>query len=178
MPKSTPQVLLRPATRPWQVSTREVLPARSKRALNKFLTEYDWDEEQFNHERLKELQQHGETRWSQDGYIILDDTINEKTGDEVPGIGHFYDHAEGDTVQGQDIVYAFYADEKTAYPLKFRLYEQQDETNEDHDTKYDLSREIVTELEEEVGVQDTYLFDSSFAHSSELSEHIESYGKN
>lgn len=24
---------------------REVLPAKSKRALNKFLTEYDWDEE-------------------------------------------------------------------------------------------------------------------------------------
>ena len=78
---------------------REVLPARSKRALNKFLTEYDWDKERFNHERLEELQKHGETRWSRDGYIILDDTITEKAGDEVPGIGHFYDHAEGDTVQ-------------------------------------------------------------------------------
>ena len=41
---------------------REVLPANSKRALNKFLTEYDWDEQQFNHERLEELQKHGETR--------------------------------------------------------------------------------------------------------------------
>ena len=30
---------------------REVLPANSKRARNKFLTEYDWDEQQFNHER-------------------------------------------------------------------------------------------------------------------------------
>ncbi len=34
---------------------REVLPANSKRALNNFLTEYDWDEQQFNHERLEEL---------------------------------------------------------------------------------------------------------------------------
>ncbi len=41
---------------------REVLPANSKRALNKFPTEYDWDEQQFNHERLEELQKHGETR--------------------------------------------------------------------------------------------------------------------
>jgi SRSO17 transposase len=157
---------------------RQVLPAKSKRALNKFLTEYDWDKEQFNHERLDELQKHGETRWSQDGYIVLDDTITEKAGDEVPGIGRFYDHAEGDTVQGQDIVYAFYADDKTAYPLTFRLYEQQDEDDEDHDTKYDLAREIITELEEEVGVPaDTYLFDSWFAHSSDLLEYIESYGK-
>ena len=41
---------------------REGLPAQDKRALNKFLTEYDWDEQQFNHERLEELQKHSETR--------------------------------------------------------------------------------------------------------------------
>jgi len=131
---------------------REVLPAGDKRALNKFLTEYDWDEQQFNHERLEELQKHGETRWSKDGYIILDDTITEKSGDEVPGVGHFYDHAEGDTVWGQDLICAFYADDKTAYPLTFRLYKKQDEDASNHDTKYDLAREIVTELEDEVGV--------------------------
>jgi hypothetical protein len=91
---------------------REVLPANSKRALNKFLTEYDWDKEQFNHERLEELQKHGETRWSKDGYIILDDTIIEKAGDEVLGVCHFYDLAEGGTVWGQNLIYAFYADEK------------------------------------------------------------------
>lgn len=33
-----------------------------KRALNKFLTEDDRDEQQFNYERLEELQKHGETR--------------------------------------------------------------------------------------------------------------------
>ncbi len=41
--------------------SREVLPSQGKRALNKFLTEYDWDEQQFNHDRLDELQKHGET---------------------------------------------------------------------------------------------------------------------
>ncbi|GAB7011216.1 hypothetical protein JCM31271_31590 [Halorubrum trueperi] len=176
--KTYATVLLLAATRPVAGIAREVLPAQGKRALNKFFTEYDWDEQEFNHERLEELQNHGETRWSKDGYIILDDTITEKSGDEVPGVGHFYDHAEGDTVWGQDLIYAFYADDKTAYPLTFRLYEQQDDEDDDHDTKYDLAREIVTELEEEVGVPaDTYLFDSWFAHDSGLPDHIESYSK-
>lgn len=134
-------------------SVREVLPANSKRAL----TEYDWDEQQFNHECLEELYKHGETCWSKDGYIILDDTITEKAGDEVPSVGHFYDHAESDTIWGQDLIYAFYADDKTAYPLTFRLYEKQDEDGQDHDTKYDLTREIVTEPEEEVGVPGGHL---------------------
>jgi len=101
-------------------------------------------QQQFNHERLEELQNHGETRWSKDGYIILDDTVTEKAGDEVPGVGRFYDHAEGDTVWDQDLIYAFYADDKTAYPLTFWLYEQQDDEDDDHETKYDLARKIVT----------------------------------
>ena len=77
---------------------REVLPAGSDRALNKFLTEYDWDEDQLNHERLEELQQHGETRWSQDGYIVIDDSVFQRTGKELPGAGKFYDHTEGEPV--------------------------------------------------------------------------------
>ena len=130
-------------------------------------------EDQVNHERLEELQKHGETRWSQDGYIILDDSVTDKTGKELPGVGTFYDHAEGETVWGQNLVYAFYADEKTAYPLAFRLYD-----DDDDQSKYDLAREIVTELEEEVGVPaDTYLMDAWFTHDSNLIEHIESYGK-
>jgi hypothetical protein len=32
---------------------RDVLPASGKRALNKFLTEYDWDEQQPNHNASK-----------------------------------------------------------------------------------------------------------------------------
>jgi SRSO17 transposase len=170
MRKSPSPVLLLAVTRPVTGIAREVLPTKSDRALNKFLAEYDWDEQQLNHEWLEELQRYGETRWSQDGYIILDDTVNGKTGDSVPDVGRFYDHAEGNIVWGQNIVYAFYADDKIAYPLTFRLYEDE--------SKYDLAGEIVTELEEEVGVPaDTYLFDSWFAHDSDLIGHLESYDK-
>ena len=158
---------------------REVLPAQSSRALNKFLTQYDWDEKELNHERLEELQNHGETRWSQDGYIVIDDSVSQRTGEQLPGSGEFYDHSEGEPVWGQDLVYSFYTDDKTSYPLTFRQYEKDDEDQDDEEkTKYDLSREMVTELEEEVGVPaETYLFDSWFAHDSKLIKHVESYGK-
>ena len=35
---------------------REILPVNSERALNKFLTKYEWDEDEVSHERLEELQ--------------------------------------------------------------------------------------------------------------------------
>jgi hypothetical protein len=78
---------------------------------------------------------------------------------------------------GHYLIYAFYADYKTAYPLTFRLYEKQNEDDQDHDTKYDLAREIVTEFEE-VGVPaGTYFFESWFTHDFGRPKRIESYGK-
>ncbi len=35
--------------------TREVSPTQAGQALNKFITEYDWDEDHLNHERLEEV---------------------------------------------------------------------------------------------------------------------------
>jgi len=54
---------------------QEVLPAGSDWALNKFITEYNWDEDELDHERLEKLETHGKTRWSKDGYIIIDDSV-------------------------------------------------------------------------------------------------------
>ena len=150
-----------------------VLPSRGERALNNFLSEYDWDESRLNHERLELLQKHGDNRWKQDGYVVLDDSLTEKTGEDIPGVGTFFDHADGDYVWGQDLVYSFYTDEKTGYPLAFRLYEKGEET----ETKIELAQAIVGELEEEMGVSaETYLFDSWYT-AADLVETIEAHGK-
>ena len=103
----------------------------------------------------------------------------QRTGKELPGAGSFYDHSEGEPVWGQNLVYAFYTDHKTSYPLAFRQYEKADDDEEDVEaTKYELAQEIITELEEEIGVPAaTYLFDSWFAHGSELIKHVKSHRK-
>ncbi|MFP9193996.1 transposase, partial [Natrialbaceae archaeon A-CW1-1] len=133
-----------------------VLPAKSERALNKFLTEYDWDEDQLNRERLALLQQTNDTKWSSGGVVIIDDTFTHKTGEQIPNAGKFYDHTIRGYIWGQNLVYALYADEKTTYPLGFRLYEK------DAQRRVELAIELVDELIE-IGVPaDTYLFDMSY----------------
>jgi len=117
-----------------------VLPAKSERALNKFLTEYDWDENQLNRERLALLQQADDTRWSSEGVVIIDDTFTHKTGKKIPHAGKYYDHGIHSYIWGQNIVYALYADEKTTYPLGFRLYKKHDKR------RIELAIELVDEL--------------------------------
>ncbi|SDY31295.1 SRSO17 transposase [Halobellus clavatus] len=147
-----------------------VLPAKSERALNKFLTEYDWDEDQLNKERLELLQQTDETRWGSEGVVIIDDTFTHKTGDNIPHAGKFYDHGIHSYIWGQNLIYALYADEKTTYPLGFRLYEKDDKR------RVELAIDLVDELIE-IGVPaDTYLFDMLYC-SEEFVTYLESYGK-
>jgi len=80
----------------------------------------------------------------------LSSTIQYSSGKELPGAGSFYDHSEGEPVWGQDLVYAFYTDHKTSYPLAFRQFEKDEceDQEEAEKTKYDLARELITELEE------------------------------
>lgn len=150
--------------------SNHVLPAKSERALNKFLTEYDWDEDQLNRERLALLQQTNDTKWSSDAVVIINDTFTHKTGEKIPNGGKCYDHTVRGYIWGQNLVYALYADEKTTYPLGFRLYKK------DAQRRVELATELVDELIE-IGVPaDTYLFDMSYC-SQEFVTHLETYGK-
>ncbi|NKE37538.1 IS701 family transposase [Natronococcus sp. JC468] len=147
-----------------------VLPAKSERALNKFLTEYDWDEDRLNRERLELLQTNNETRWSSEGVVIIDDTFTHKTGENIPNAGKFYDHSTRGHIWGQNLSYAIYADKKTTYPLCFRLYEKHSKT------RVQLAKELVDECIE-IGVPaDTYLFDIPYC-SGEFIDHLEGYDK-
>ena len=67
--------------------SKRVLQSKSERTLNKLLNQYDWDEERLNRERLSVLQQRNETRWSQDGVVVLDDSVTHRTGDQLPNAG-------------------------------------------------------------------------------------------
>jgi tagatose-1,6-bisphosphate aldolase len=58
--------------------SKRVLQSKSERALNKFLNQYDWDEDRLNRERLTALQRRNETRWSKDGVVVLDDSVTHK----------------------------------------------------------------------------------------------------
>ena len=147
-----------------------VLPAKSERALNKFLTEYEWDTDRLNTERLALLQRHNETKWGREGVVLIDDTFTHKTGKHIPNVGKFYDHTKRGYIWGQNLIYALYADEKTTYPLGFRLYEK------DAKTRIELATELVDELIE-IGVPaDTYLFDLSYC-SEAFVTHLENHDK-
>lgn len=147
------------------------MSSESERALNEFLGENDWDDLEINLDRWDELQQYNETSWSKDGFIGIDASFTEKTGEEIPKVGRFYDHTEGEFIWGQNVAYSFCTDDKTGYPVGIRLYEK------DAETKIDLAKQLIEEAEDAAKApSETYLFDSWYC-AREPIESIELYDK-
>ena len=147
----------------------------SKTALNKFLTKYDWDARRVNRERIEELQKQNETRWKKRGLGIIDDTLIEKTGKCIEGVGKFFDHAKGRFIYGHSMVSLHFADHKTSYAVDYGLFLKKG--CEGFRTKIELAKDLITESIEEMQFPAfTFVFDSWYL-CKDLVDHIESYGR-
>jgi hypothetical protein len=56
------------------------------------------------------------------GYLLLDDTINKKTGKHMQDAGYHYDNKEGKPVWSHDIVTTHYVNGDQEYPVRLSLY--------------------------------------------------------
>ena len=101
-----------------------VFDQRNQSSFNRFFTASRWDKSEINRGRLELLQREPHTRPKKKGVVIIDDTHNEKYGQQFEMIAKLYDHSRGYYHWAHDLVTAHYSDEKTDYPLGFRTYEQ------------------------------------------------------
>jgi hypothetical protein len=86
-------------------------------SLNRFITRHRWNLRQFNSLRLREC-----LHDRKGGILSLDDTLIEKTGKEMGGVGYLYDSSQKKNVLCHDIVSTFYRTSTEQLPLYFEPY--------------------------------------------------------
>jgi hypothetical protein len=86
-------------------------------SLNRFITKHRWNPRQVNAIRLRECL-HDRTG----GILSLDDTLIEKTGKEMDGVGYLYDTVQKKNILCHDIVSTFYRSSTEQLPLYFEPY--------------------------------------------------------
>jgi len=94
-----------------------MLDGRHQSSLNRFLTRHKWDARQLNAIRLQQNISHRDG-----GVLIVDDTIIEKSGEHMDGVGFLFDHCKGKSVRCHDIVSTFYQHDEQQVPLYFTPY--------------------------------------------------------
>lgn len=86
-------------------------------SLNRFITRHHWNPRQLNALRLREC-----LHTRKGGILSLDDTLIEKTGKTMMGVGYLYDSSQKKNVLCHDIVSTFYRSNTEQLPLYFEPY--------------------------------------------------------
>jgi len=102
------------------------LDKNDQSALNKFLTQAEWDECELNRRRVgMELARlHRRPISEKAGRLILDDTLAHHTRCSIDWLAHLWDHAQKRYVWAHDVVTCYYVNRADQFPVDFRLWYQ------------------------------------------------------
>lgn len=141
-------------------------------SLNRFITRHRWNHRQFNAIRLREC-----LHDRKGGILSLDDTLIEKTGKAMNGIGYLYDSSQKKNVLCHDIVSTFYRTSTEQLPLYFEPYVKK-EVAESEDIWFRTKIQIALDLLRQSLVQvnpKAIVFDDWYM-SQEITEFINNHG--
>ena len=144
---------------------RNFMNAKDQRSLNRFLTHSPWNLQRFEEKRLSLAQTRLPVEKGSTGYLIIDDTINRKTGKRMEEAGYHFDSAEGKAVWGHDIVTTHYVNGETEYPVRFSLYVKKETCREEQrifKTRIQLAIEQINAFKPPTDTKVVVPFDSWF----------------
>jgi hypothetical protein len=101
---------------------RHFMEARDQSTLNRFITASPWSLPLLEAQRLALAREGLPVRQGSTGYLLIDDTINEKTGHHMEEAGYHYDSSQGKPVWGHSLVTTHYVNGGAEYPVRLGLY--------------------------------------------------------
>jgi len=96
--------------------------ARDQSTLNRFLTASPWSLQRLEDQRLALARENLPVPEGSTGYLIIDDTLNKKTGLHMEEAGYHYDSSEGRPVWGHSLVTTHYINGGVEHPVCLDLY--------------------------------------------------------
>ena len=142
---------------------RSFMDSRDQSTLNRFLTASPWSIQRLESKRLTLARQSLLLTEGSSGALIIDDTINEKTGKHMEEAGYHYDSSQGKAVWGHDLVTTHYDNGETEYPASLSLYVKKDTCHEEKKTfktKIQLAVDQIEAFTPPPGTRTVVTFDS------------------
>jgi hypothetical protein len=95
-------------------------------ALNKFMSQAEWPEDELNYRRVQfeKLRLHRRPVSATAGRLIIDDTLAHHTACSIEGLAYLWDHRLGHNVWAHDVVTSYYVNRSDQFPVDLRLYYQ------------------------------------------------------
>lgn len=152
-------------------------------SMHHFLHDAPWDEKALNNQRIGMLENNRATKSCSDGYVILDDTGNPKSGNSTFATRRQWMGSLGKVDNGQVVVTSHYADKRKDWPIEHRPYlpkgwiEKENAQNGkemyEFKSKLDLGLELINNLKERDIEFSHLLIDSWYGNSPDFIKGVE-----
>jgi|GEM_PF-282254 len=104
----------------WYIT--EHIPETDYQPVHHFMHDAPWDEVRLNDQRVEMMNSNKSTRSCHDGYVVVDDTGNPKSGDSTHATRKQWIGSLGKVEQGQVVVTSHYVDSRKDWPIDHRPY--------------------------------------------------------
>ena len=148
---------------------------KDQSALNNWLTDSPWSDEELDKARKGLAKEELDTKNIKHAVLILDDTLNHKSGKHIEGVNIHFDHAEGKTTLGHQLVTTHLAAGKYSIPVDFALF-QRDQGQPGFKSKNELAKQLIAKAVSDGFNFDTVVEDIWYFNYDNTS-YIESLGK-
>jgi DDE superfamily endonuclease len=149
---------------------------RNQASMNNFITDSTWGDEEFHRAVIQVVKDEVAKQSMKHGTLIIDDTFLEKSGEEMEGVGWFYDHTQKKSILAHNMISTHYVAGKFHVPLDFELYRKRKECPEEmFKTKVQMAKELV-EMAVGYGIPISVVLFDSWYMSEELTSFIKGLG--
>lgn len=152
-------------------------------SLHHFISESSWDIEDIFKTSISVIKHLSEParRFSQKGYLLIDDSLIEKFGKFMEAVGKLYDHSNSRYLDyAHCLVVLIYVDHYgNHYPLRFDLYRKEEDcqkAKQPFRTKIEIAKELINYAIEQ-GIPFRGVIFDSWYFSKDLVDFIEGLGK-
>ena len=156
---------------------RSFVAYKNQASMNNFITDATWRDEEFHRASIEIVKDEVVKQGIKHGILIIDDTLSEKSGKDIEGVGWFWDHTQNKHILAHNIVSTHYIAGSFHLPLDFELYRRREDcpSKKEFRTKVQIAKELV-EKAVSYGLPISVVVFDSWYMSRELIEYMNSLG--
>ncbi len=118
---------------------------RNQASMNNFITDSTWSDDEFHRAAIQVVKDEIAKQGIKHGKLVIDDTLLEKSGEEMEGVGWYWDNSQGRHVLAHNLVSSHYVTGMFHVPLDFEVYVRRTDCEEKKKfrTKVEIAKELV-----------------------------------
>jgi SRSO17 transposase len=150
---------------------RSFVDYKNQASANNFITDSTWSDQAFHDMAIQVVKDEVEKQKVTHAKLVIDDVFSEKSGEEMEGVGWYYDHSQGKDILAHNIVSSHYFAGSFHVPLDFEIYRKRKDlqNKKEFRSKVEIAKDLVRKAKSYGLPISVVVFDSWYASEALIS---------